>query len=100
MTKGEVKIDKGRFFDICMRGINVDGSNWTTKYILEKIELITKIFKEKGKKTTPFIGKSIFSLLLPNDFIYNKKNDADKKMLTIEVDGVLENVDYSQIKNI
>lgn len=28
------------------------------------------------------------------------KNDADKKMLTIEVDGVLENVDYSQIKNI
>ena len=85
MTKGEVKIDKGRFFDICMRGINVDGSNWTTKYILEKIELITKIFKEKGKKTTPFIGKSIFSLLLPNDFIYNKKNDADKNEPIVKI---------------
>ena len=85
MTKGEVKIDKGRFFDICMRGINVDGSNWTTKYILEKIELITKIFKEKGKKMTPFIGKSIFSLLLPNDFIYNKKNDADKNEPIVKI---------------
>jgi hypothetical protein len=28
------------------------------------------------------------------------ENDSDKKILTIEVDGVLENVDYSQIKNI
>lgn len=28
------------------------------------------------------------------------ENDTDKKILTIEVDGVLENVDYSQIKNI
>jgi hypothetical protein len=28
------------------------------------------------------------------------ENDLDKKILTIEVDGVLENVDYSQIKKI
>jgi hypothetical protein len=28
------------------------------------------------------------------------ENDSDKKILTIEVDGVLENVDYSQIKKI
>ena len=27
-------------------------------------------------------------------------NDSDKKILTIEVDGILENVDYSQIKKI
>lgn len=28
------------------------------------------------------------------------ENDTDKKILTIEVDGVLENVNYSEIKNI
>jgi hypothetical protein len=28
------------------------------------------------------------------------ENDSDKKILTIEVDGILENVDYSQIKKI
>jgi hypothetical protein len=28
------------------------------------------------------------------------ENDLDKKILTIEVDGILENVDYSQIKKI
>ena len=27
-------------------------------------------------------------------------NDSHKKILTIEVDGILENVDYSQIKKI
>ena len=90
MTKGEVKIDKGRFFDICMRGINVDGSNWSTQYILDKIKLITRIFKEKGKKSCPFIGKSIFSLLLPDNFIYNKKNDADKNEPMLKIHrGVL-----------
>ena len=78
MTKGCNKISKERFFDICMRGFGNDGKSWSSEYILKKLDLIKSVFKEKGKKTNVFIGKSLFSLLLPDDFIYTKKNDADK----------------------
>ena len=77
MTKGYLKMDRGIFFNISNRAIQVDGSPLTTKFILDKIQHIRKILKMKGKKIIAYTGKGLFSLCLPIDFNYENKNEAD-----------------------
>ena len=69
------EIDRSReiFFQICM-----SGDNFTTEFIMNKIKLITEVFEQKGKAFSPFSGKGLFSLLLPDNLIYEKKNNAMK----------------------
>jgi DNA-directed RNA polymerase beta' subunit len=71
MTLGIKTLRKDQFFDISLKlGLSTDE-------ILKKIQHIRKIFKEKNKKVQSFHGKGLISLTLPNDFSYEKKNNAD-----------------------
>lgn len=72
MTISKDKMERETFFNICMHG---DG--WTPKYILGKIQHIRRVLKELGRKLHAFNGKGLVSMMLPEDFNYTKKNDAD-----------------------
>ncbi len=77
MTRYDEPIDKGQFFNICMRG---DG--WTPSYILSQIRHFEDVNKElvaRGELASPLptlCGKTLVSMMLPNDFNYSRKNDA------------------------
>jgi DNA-directed RNA polymerase beta' subunit len=71
MTLDNNKISKSQFFDISMK---IDMS---TEQVMDKIQHIRKILKLKGKKVQCFNGKGLISLFLPNDLLYEKKNNAD-----------------------
>ena len=77
MTKGITKMRKDQFFNICMKGINIDGSIWSSQFILDKIQHIRMVLKRKGKKVQAFNGKGLFSMILPNNFNYENNNKAD-----------------------
>lgn len=82
MTKEYKKIPKDIFFQIC--------SPWTPEYILHKLKRIKKIRKEKGINSYPYDGHGLFSLLFPNDFNYEKKNEANKLQPIVKIyKGVL-----------
>jgi len=71
MTLGIQPVRKDQFFNIALKiGISVEK-------IQSKIQQIRKIYQEKGKKVQSFHGKGLVSLILPDDFIYEKKNNAD-----------------------
>lgn len=72
MTIYKEKIPKENFFNICMHG-----DNWTPQFILKKIQHIRRVRKDLGLKTEAFSGKGLVSIMLPDDFNYIKKNDAD-----------------------
>lgn len=86
MTKNSIKLTKAEFFDI---GIKLTRAPWskhssvskngmmTPSEILDKIQHIRRVLKEKGKKIQCFNGKGIISLFLPEDFIYEKYNNKD-----------------------
>jgi DNA-directed RNA polymerase beta' subunit len=72
MTKENKNITRGQFFDISMHGERNGKSLWTP----EKVRTIRKVLKMKGKPLNVFNGKGLLSLLFPEDFIYEKKNNA------------------------
>lgn len=72
MTLGIQPVRKDQFFNVAL---TIDGMS--TEKILSKIQHIRKIYQEKGKKVQAFHGKGLISLILPDDFIYEKKNGAD-----------------------
>ena len=70
MTKGIVPINKGKFFDISMHlDLKIP--------IMDRIQTIRRVFKDKGKKVQCFNGKGVISLFLPPDLEYEYKNGAD-----------------------
>ena len=73
MTKRGVTLTRSQFFDISMHGSIGGKPLWNTA----KAANIRKVFRLKGKKPSIFTGQGLFSLLLPDDFIYEKKNDAN-----------------------
>lgn len=70
MTQGIKKISKSHFFNI------VDKIE-LKEPVLRRIQHVRRILKEKGKKIQCFTGKGLFSMFLPNDLIYEKKNGID-----------------------
>jgi DNA-directed RNA polymerase II subunit RPB1 len=85
MTKNDEKIPKETFYNICMKG---DG--WTSEYILDKIQHIRRTLKELGKPILALNGKGLISLMLPNDFHYYKKTNADSSQPEVKIyKGVL-----------
>lgn len=80
MTVDDSKIEKGRFYNICMHG---DG--WTPDYIMEKIQHIRRVQKVHGKKLLALNGKGLISLMLPNDFNYEKTNKAHPEQPTVKI---------------
>ena len=85
LTKDDKNMGRDRFFDICMKG---DG--WSSTYILERLDWIQKISKSLGYDIPLYCGKNLFSLMLPINFSYTKRNDARKDEPTVKiVKGVL-----------
>lgn len=72
MTKGTSCITKSQFFDVSMHGSMNGNDLWTP----EKMKTIDSVLKKFNKDPFPYTGRGLISLILPSDFIYEKKNDA------------------------
>jgi DNA-directed RNA polymerase beta' subunit len=72
MTKENLPITKSQFFDISMHGERDGKPLWSPTRVMT----IKKVLKMKGKKPVVYNGRGLISLLLPDDFIYEKKNDS------------------------
>jgi len=84
MTKGFQKITKDKFFNIAM------ALEMSSETILQRIQQINMVLREKGKRANAYTGKGLISLFLPNDFIYEKKNNIDVDEPTVKIwKGVL-----------
>lgn len=94
MTTGVKKIDKGEFFNIAMKlprsplseykEHSPDGMMSTTE-ITDRIQHIRRVLKEKGKRVQCYNGIGIVSLFLPNDLIYENRNDANKNEPVVKI---------------
>jgi DNA-directed RNA polymerase beta' subunit len=84
MTLEGDKITKSQFYDIsCKLDIS-------TSVVLDKIQHIRRVLKDKGKKVQCFNGKGLISLFLPEDLIYEKKNNASSTEPVVKIyKGVL-----------
>jgi DNA-directed RNA polymerase II subunit RPB1 len=71
MTKEDKPLSKSQFFDLSMKCLN-----HTSTHTLNRIRTITKVLCKKNKNIGPYNGKGLISLLLPEDFIYEQKNNA------------------------
>ena len=79
MTLGIKQVSKEQFFNISL-SIGIDLIN-----IQKKMQTIRRIFKDKGKKVQCFHGKGLISLVLPDDLIYERKNNADPNEPTVKI---------------
>ena len=84
MTLGNQKVRKDQYYDISMKlEMSIDK-------VLNKIQSIRRILKEKGKKVQCFNGKGLISLLFPDDFYYEKTNNVNPDEPTVKIyKGVL-----------
>ena len=78
MTYGVKKITKGQFFNI------VDKLDLIYSP-LKRIQHIRRVLKEKGKKVQAFTGRGLFSMFLPDDLIYEKKNNGNPEEPVIKI---------------
>ena len=81
MTKENLPITESQFFDISMSGECNGRSLWSA----ERVKTISSVLEMKGKKPNVYNGRGLISLLLPDDFIYDKKNDADPKEPVVRI---------------
>jgi DNA-directed RNA polymerase beta' subunit len=79
MTMLNSKITKEQFFQICLK------LELNTKQILDKMQHIRQILKQKKKKIQCFNGKGLISMILPEDLIYEKKNNASKTEPVVKI---------------
>ena len=86
MTRhANVLIPREQFWNICAKG-----SGWTTEFILKKLRHIERVLKRLGNPQELYSGRSLFSMMLPYDFIYKKRNNASTEEPIVEViEGVL-----------
>uniref|UniRef100_A0A6C0LX42 DNA-directed RNA polymerase n=1 Tax=viral metagenome TaxID=1070528 RepID=A0A6C0LX42_9ZZZZ len=78
MTQGVKKITKSQFFNI------IDKIDMKDP-ILDRIQHMRRILKEKGKKVQCFTGKGLFSMFLPKDLIYENSNDGDPEEPIVKI---------------
>jgi len=79
MTNDDSKtLSRGQFFDIVTK-LDLDFD------IIEKMNHVNKIFREKGKTINCYGGKGLFSLFLPVDLIYENENKANKLEPTVKI---------------
>lgn len=82
MTKGVQKMSRGEFFDITMHGETVDGGHlWNP----DSIKRIQSVHRKFGKKYGIYNGKSLVSLILPPDLIYENENGADPEEPVVRI---------------
>ncbi|MHA2037397.1 MAG: hypothetical protein ACW98X_13240 [Promethearchaeota archaeon] len=79
MTLGNSKLTKSEFFNISMK------LDLSPLEITKKIQHIRSVLLSKGKKKTCFNGKGLISLFLPDDLIYEKKNNCNPEEPTVKI---------------
>ena len=86
MTLGFPKIRKDQLFQIAMR------LNLSPQDTLAKLEHIKSVYRLKKIRQSVYTGKSIISLMLPNDFSYSRRTGADPEnpIVTIHRGVLLE----------
>lgn len=72
MTKTNDPIEREEFLQICMK-LDDDSIFFDLN---RKLDIIKDVYKKFDKNIPLYSGKSLFSLLLPEDFIYRVKNNA------------------------
>lgn len=82
MTRREFILTRGQFSDICMKGERPDG---TGLYNPQRIKTIERILKQNGKKPTVFNGRGLISMILPDNFNYDKKNGAHPEEPVVKI---------------
>jgi DNA-directed RNA polymerase beta' subunit len=84
MTLGLVPVTKKDFYNISLK-IDVG-----LEKIKRKMQQIRRVYKDKGKKVQCFHGKGLISLVLPEDLIYERKNNTDPNEPVVKIyKGVL-----------
>jgi DNA-directed RNA polymerase beta' subunit len=81
MTNENLPITENQFFDISMHGKRGGNYLWSEK----RVETIKTVLKMKGQDPIVYNGRGLISLLLPDDFIYEKKNDAHSKEAYVRI---------------
>jgi DNA-directed RNA polymerase II subunit RPB1 len=72
MTMHNEPLTKSEFFNISMNGDKKGQLLWSP----EREATIKQVLISKGKPDTVYNGRGLFSLILPEDFIYEKRNDC------------------------
>ena len=80
MTLGFQKVKKEDFFNISLKLEHL-----SSQQVLNKMQHIRRVLKEKGKKIQCFTGKGLISLAFPDDLNYEKKNNADPKEPVVRI---------------
>ena len=81
MSRQNLPITKSQFFDISMSGDKQGKDLWSS----ERVKTIRKVLKMKGKKPDVYNGRGLISLLLPEDLIYENKNDSHPDEPTLRI---------------
>jgi DNA-directed RNA polymerase beta' subunit len=85
LTKTDTDLGRDKFFDICMKG-----DNWSSDFILKRLEHVKRVMKIHNKSFPLFCGKTLFSIMFPITLNYTKKNDVRKDEPTVKIiKGVL-----------
>jgi DNA-directed RNA polymerase beta' subunit len=81
MTRKKFTLSSSQFNNICMRGERSDGG---FIYDLNRMKRIERVLKMNGKK---FVrnGRLLISLILPEDFIYEKNNGAHQEEPVVKI---------------
>jgi len=82
MTRRHFPLTRGQFSDISMKGERHDGSALFTPIRLKAIE---RVLKQNGKKSDVFNGRGLISLILPENFNYEKKNGAHTEEQVVKI---------------
>jgi hypothetical protein len=73
MTSRDFELTQDQFFNICMKGERHDGSDL---FQPSRVKTIQRVLKQKGKKPKIYNGRGLISLILPENFNYEVKNNA------------------------
>ena len=86
MTKGLVSLRKDQFQNLSLKGVRPDGEMLHRDKKLKDIRYVQKRFRKDLKnKQLLHSGKGLFSLILPDDLIYEKKNNANPEEPTVKI---------------
>lgn len=81
MTRHNEELSKAEFFNISLNGDKKGQLLWSP----QREATIKEVLTSKKKPNTVYNGRGLFSLILPEDFIYEKRNDChpDEPILKI-----------------
>lgn len=90
MTKEAKRISKDLFYNMSLCGYRKVGDVETELFNTRKLETIRYVYKRFGKNVDVYNSRALFSLVLPDDLYYEKKNDKNANEPVVKIyKGVL-----------